>query len=213
MAKDDSRILPGRTFRNKTHVLWGLVLLVPLVPFALFGAWLDPLSVEWTESAKSPGNVAILVVCLLGGDIFLPIPSSVISTLAGNQLGAAWGTGCSWLGMNLAAVLGFGTARYFGRRFQTIESSVANDSEWNAASLVLFRGLPVLAEASVLHAGLKGLTWAKFLPPILLSNLGISAAYAWLGNRVNTGPVLAMILGAVACLPMFVSWAVRKRTS
>jgi uncharacterized membrane protein YdjX (TVP38/TMEM64 family) len=215
MRKPAGPQLPERIFRTKSYVLIGLVLLVPIVPFALFGWWLEPLAEKWTQASKSDNTQAALVIGLLASDILLPIPSSVISTLAGNQLGIWRGTGCSWLGMSLSAILGFGLAKPLGRRWeqQRLDDGPAATSSlhWNTASLALFRGLPILAEASILHAGLRGMRWRQFLPPVLLSNLGISAAYAWLGETATSLPALVVLLGIVACAPLLISLAVRRR--
>ena len=71
----------------RTLPLMCVVLLVPVVPFLFFGGRFD----EWLRGvAEDPPTVfatAMLVVGLLATDIFLPIPSSVVSTMSGWQLG------------------------------------------------------------------------------------------------------------------------------
>ena len=61
--------------------------------------------------------------------------------------------------------------------------------EWSGLSgrygpwiVVLARPLPILAEASVLLLGVHHLAWRRFLPAVLLSNLGIALAYSGFGN-------------------------------
>jgi len=72
--------------------------------------------------------------------------------------------------------------------------------------LVLTRPIPVLAEASVLLMGTTRLEWWRFLVAVGLSNLGIAAAYAALGNRVQ----LPVAIAAAVALPL-VSAAVARR--
>lgn len=197
-----------RSFRHKAYFLVALVLLVPIVPFVFVGWWLEPRAEQWVQATTSPPAVATWVVALLGTDILLPIPSSVISTLAGQQLGAAYGTLCSWLGMNISAVVGFGLARCCGRRWLSQDDDQAArqlSRHFGRMSLVVTRALPVLAEATVLHAGLTGMSWQNFLPPVLLSNLGISAAYAWLGQQAQSPELLALTLGVAAAAPLLLA--------
>src|ERR1700752_3185157 len=93
-----------------------VVLAVPVVPFLLFGQkGLERALDEWREHPPPPGYVAAAVVALLATDVFLPIPSSLVSTLAGWQLGALGGTAASWIGMTLGAAIGFAVARRFGQ--------------------------------------------------------------------------------------------------
>ena len=75
-----------------------VVLLLPIIPFLIWGdrfeAWVD----AWRNDPPSPAIIALTVVGLLSSDIFLPVPSSVVSTFAGSQLGSLWGTAISWVG-------------------------------------------------------------------------------------------------------------------
>jgi uncharacterized membrane protein YdjX (TVP38/TMEM64 family) len=64
--------------------------------------------------------------------------------------------------------------------------------------LVLARPIPILAEASVLLMGTTRLAWWRFLVAVGLSNLGIAAAYAALGDSVN----LSVALVASIILPL-----------
>ena len=72
------------------------VLLVPVLPFLLFGGQFDDWLRGLEEDPPSATATAALVVGLLAGDILLPIPSSVISTLSGWQLGWWRGTLATW---------------------------------------------------------------------------------------------------------------------
>jgi hypothetical protein len=76
---------------------------------------------------------------------------------------------------------------------------------------VLFRALPVLAEASVLLLGATRLAWWRFLTPVALANLGIAAAYSWLGSYGRTQNMTAYVLVGSIALPVFVTTIVRWR--
>jgi uncharacterized membrane protein YdjX (TVP38/TMEM64 family) len=103
-----------------------LVLLAPAIPFLVVGDRLDRMVEAWLDPPPSPPAIALMTVALLSSDIFLPIPSSLVSTFAGSQLGILAATGASSLGMTLGAVIGFTLARTCGRplvaRFSATES-------------------------------------------------------------------------------------------
>lgn len=193
------------------------LLIVLAIPFLLFGSRIEAWANRWRENPPGPAASAALVVGLLSTDVLLPIPSSVVSTLAGGQLRWPLGTLASWTGMSLGAVLGFALARRFGppfaRRFSGDEDrrSIEQASErYGAAALVLVRGVPLLAEASVLLAGMHGMPWRRFLPPVLWSNLGIAFAYAFFGDIADRHEWLPLALGISVGLPVVLAAAARR---
>lgn len=186
-----------------------LVLLVPIVPFVLFGERMEQWFEAWREGRPSELIVSGVVVGLLATDIFLPVPSSVVCTLAGSELGVWLGTLTSWLGMSLGALGGFALARKFGQSLVawfTRPSDLARTAKllerFGPAVLVIGRGVPVLAEASVLILGMHGMEWRKFLPPVLLSNLGLAVAYAAFGKWSQTHGGLPIALAFSIGLPV-----------
>ncbi len=76
-----------------------LALMVPVLPFLSFGPWLESRVEAWLDPPPAPALVALATVGLLSSDILLPVPSSVVSTVAGSQLGVVGATLASWLGM------------------------------------------------------------------------------------------------------------------
>ncbi len=193
------------------------VLLVPIVPFLLWGEHLEQLVRDWSERPKSQLMTAGLVVATLGTDVFLPIPSSFVSTLAGARLGTVLATGASWTGMTLGASLGFAIARTWGRPLAAWFSSADELNQMQQLSdrlgpsvLVFTRALPVLAEAAVLLAGVHQLTWRRFLPPVVLSNLGIAWAYSAFGSFAEQNQWIAPALGISIALPLILMAAARR---
>lgn len=185
------------------------VLAIPIVPFLLFGEQVEAALNSWKAHPPSPGMVALAVILLLASDIFLPIPSSLVSTLAGWQLGVAGGTLTSWIGMTLGAVLGFVLARWCGQPLVTWLTRPGDLARTNHLAerfgpllLILGRGVPVLAEATVLLCGMHGLSWRKFLPPVLLSNLGLAIAYAAFGNLAERYQWLPLALAISIAMPV-----------
>ena len=201
----------------RTLPLMCVVLLVPIVPFLFFGGqlgdWLRGLSEEPPDARLT----FLLVVGLLATDILLPIPSSVISTLSGWQLGWFWGTMAKWIGMNAGAVIGFALSRRYGQPFALYFSRGRDLAQIREVSdrygplvLVLTRAMPVFAEASVLMAGIHQLAWPRFLSAICLSNLGLAIAYATFGDYAERNQWLPLALAISVALPVLVAGMARS---
>ena len=201
----------------RTLPLMCIVLLVPVIPFLFFGGQLD----EWlrglAEDPPSPSSTFALVVGLLATDILLPIPSSVISTMSGWQLGWLLGTLATWVGMNLGAVIGFGLARRYGQplalwfsKEEDLQRMRHVSNEYGPFVLVLTRAMPVFAEASVLISGIHRLSWQRFLPAVVLSNLGIAIAYSALGDYAERHQWLPLALGVAIAVPILVAGIAKR---
>jgi uncharacterized membrane protein YdjX (TVP38/TMEM64 family) len=186
------------------------VLLVPIVPFLLLGDRIDAQLVN----SELP---AAWVVGLLACDFVLPVPSSFVSTLAGQQFGALRGTAVVWLGMSIGAIIAFALARIWGRplarQFAGEEELRSTDhliERWGIAVLALTRALPVLAEASVLLVGVHGLSWRRFLEVVLLCNLGIASGYAAFGDYAAEHEWLPAALGISVAVPLLATWFAQR---
>ncbi len=193
-----------------------IILAIPIIPFLFFGGRMEAWVASWQTHPAGRPVVAALVVALLSGDIFLPVPSSVVSTFGGAQLGSWLGTAVSWLGMTLGAILGFALARRWGYavavRFSSreeLDHVKTLSRRWGPGILVLTRAVPVLAEASVLLLGLHRLEWRKFLPPVLLSNLGLAVAYSFFGDYAQRHEWLPLGLAVAVALPVLATTAFR----
>lgn len=204
----------GRKVRElfRTLPLMCVVLLVPTAPFLFFGGQLNDWLRGLAENPPEPVATFALIVGLLATDILLPIPSSLISTLSGWQLGWFWGTLATWLGMNLGAVLGFALARRYGRAFalcfsqgRDLERIRKVSDRYGPLVLVLTRAMPVFAEACILMAGIHQLTWQRFMPAILGSNLGIAIAYAAFGDYAERHQWLPLALAVSVAVPSVVA--------
>jgi uncharacterized membrane protein YdjX (TVP38/TMEM64 family) len=188
-----------------------VVLLVPVLPFLLFGGRFEDWLRGMSEDPPSATATCLVVVGLLATDIFLPIPSSVISTLSGWQLGWLLGTVSTWTGMNLGAVFGFALAKRFGSGFalwfsrgEDLERMRGLIDRFGPSVLVVTRAMPVFAEASVLIAGIHQLSWRRFVPAVVTSNLGIAVAYAAFGDVAERHQWLPLALGVAIALPVLI---------
>ena len=194
---------------SRWMIVIGLVMLVPIIPFLSFGQSLQGRIEGWFDGSLSAPGTAVATIGVLASDIFLPVPSSFVSTAAGARLGVACGTAVSWFGLTLGATLGFALARWFGPRFarrlagrDELARMEMLGTRIGPPMLVLTRALPVLAETTVLLAGTLGLSWRQFLPATALANLGLALAYSLLGHWAAGQDELVAALVASIAIPL-----------
>lgn len=154
-------------------------------------AWMESIRDEYGGSQA----VALVIFGLLFGDIFLPIPSSVVMTLSGYFLGFPVGTAATVTGAMASAILGFGLCRLFGRRAfvrlagstdtSRVERFMDRYGEWG---IVLSRSVPMLTEVVSCLAGLSGMSFARFLQLSIAGTLPICLVYAWAGSTSDGTP-------------------------
>jgi uncharacterized membrane protein YdjX (TVP38/TMEM64 family) len=194
-----------------------LVLAVPIVPFVGFGAAAESWIQTRLDQSVSAPRAAMFVIGVLATDVFLPVPSSAVSTFAGQRLGIVGGALASWIGMTLGAVVAFALARRFGKPLAERLAGPVELARMERLTdrhgtrlIVITRALPVLAEASVLVMGAARLSWRKFLPAAMLSNLGLSAVYATCGALSREAGIELTALIASIALPLLAA-ALAKR--
>jgi uncharacterized membrane protein YdjX (TVP38/TMEM64 family) len=193
----------------KPGVRWLLLSLVLLalilVPFLLFGVQFDRLGARMMRGDLAGWPAAALISIFLALDVILPVPSSIVSTGAGVLFGFSRGTAVIWVGMMGGAVLGYflgaratdATRRFVGADSLARAERVA--TEYGDWAIVICRPVPVLAEASVILAGLMHTPWRRFTVLTATSNLGIAAAYAAIGAySMSVGSFLLTFVGAIA---------------
>jgi uncharacterized membrane protein YdjX (TVP38/TMEM64 family) len=197
-------------------LLLSLVLIVPIVPFIVWGDALEAQIAQIFDPPPPPAALFALIAGVLASDIFLPVPSSMVGTLAGSQLGVAMGTLTSWLGMTAGGVAGFALARKWGRPLALRLASETDLDRLDGVAarfgpllIVLTRGVPVFAEACVLLLGVNRLPWSRLLPALVASNLGLALAYAAFGRLAADQQWLPAALGISLGLPIAFTGAAR----
>jgi uncharacterized membrane protein YdjX (TVP38/TMEM64 family) len=180
-----------------------------LLPFLLFEDQFNAFAAHVTAGGTSRWLVAGAVFALLALDVFLPVPSSIVSTAAGVLLGFWQGAAVVWVGMMAGAVLGYAVgARGSGAARKLVgEDGIARAAglfgRYGDVTIVFCRPVPVVAEASVVFAGLVRAPFPRFVQLIALSNLGIAAGYAAFGAfSMRLDSFLLAFLGALL-LPGF----------
>jgi uncharacterized membrane protein YdjX (TVP38/TMEM64 family) len=193
-----------------TFLVFGILLLI-LVPFLIFGESIENWTDYFLNSSHSNLLMVIVILGLLSIDILAPVPSSIVSTAGGYFLGLIFGTLISLTGMTVSCIIGYWLGSELGNPIS--EKLVGKNellklrklqNKYGDWIIIVSRAVPVLAEASVLAAGIGRMPLNRFILLILLSNSGISLAYAAIGAySAQVNSFLLAFAGAVI-LPFIV---------
>jgi len=172
----------------KWILLTVIIVFLLLIPFVLFGDSLDNWTNSFFQSGPSKLIASIFIGFLLSIDIVAPIPSSIVSTAGGYFLGFIGGTLISLVSMTISCLIGYWIGTRFGRpaalrfvdtkeisRFESLQKKYG---DW---IIIISRSVPLLAETSVLFAGIGRIKFSRFISMVTISNLGISVVYAAVG--------------------------------
>ena len=155
--------------------------------------------------------LAVAEVGVLAADILLPVPSSLVTTLGGANLGLVAGTACGWLGMTLGAVGGWWFGRVAARRLAAADAAAGDArSSYGPLAVIVTRPLPILAEAAALLAGATGMPLRSFLPAAAGANLAIAFAWSLAGALGRDADALQWVLVASLAAPAAVAWLVAR---
>lgn len=172
----------------KYTIFAGILIALVVVPFIFFGTSLEVWTFGLMESSRSAPFIAIAGSLLLAIDIVLPIPSTVVAAGLGALLGAPLGIASTTIGLTIGCAIGYYLGRYLGHDFAERELGKADFvylasllERYGLLLLAACRPVPVLAEASVIAAGVMGMRAIPVLIVTALANLGFAAVYAGLG--------------------------------
>ena len=195
-----------------------IVLLFILVPFALFEQGVNDWTLQQFRSSARPAWIAAVVVVLLAADVVLPVPSSLVSTASGASLGFAFGAAASIFGMTLGALAGYLLGRTLGLPIASrlvssrdLEIASARLRRRTMAALVVMRAVPVLAEGSVLMAGVFRVDPWRFFVSTLFANVGISVAYSAVGALALSVNSFALAFAGAIAIPAVILVVVGRR--
>ncbi len=169
-------------------------------PVTTFFDWLQSLS-------QNRPTAASLVVFGLSADILLPIPSSVLAVWGAVSLGPTLGFVAIWLGLCVSCVIGYGLGvvsntwllKKLFIRTQDMLDARHLSARYGSWALVLLRAVPVLAEASVITAGLMRMPFRHFMLVTSLSNAGIALIYTLVGGYAKSqASFIAALIASIA---------------
>jgi 3-dehydroquinate synthase len=143
------------------------------------------------------------------------VPSSAVSVSAGMLLSTPFAFLACFLGLSAGALLGYGFGYYFRRmhferwykddEFRTLSVHL---SRYGLVVLLICRGIPILAELSVMVAGFHRYSFRKFLGIVTLGNLLLAFLYSVIGDQV-ADVTSAYVLAAVFLSIPMITYAAR----
>jgi uncharacterized membrane protein YdjX (TVP38/TMEM64 family) len=154
--------------------------------FAVFEA--AGLSLEGLlENRDSQTTLALISVGILGIDVILPIPSSVVMIGNGLLFGFVWGALLSVTGGLISSILGY----YIGKKAQALAKRFTSPAEEERArqflekygytAIIASRPIPVLAESVAIISGALHLSLRKVIISSIAGLLPISFIYSATG--------------------------------
>jgi len=197
-----------------------LLFVVILTPFIVWAEQVERITALMLAGAhEQPAAIAALIIALLASDIALPIPSSLVSLFAGAAFGWTKGAFIIWMGMNVGAVIGYVLGASAGRALALrivggadMARARAMATRIGPAALILARGVPVLAEASVLAAGAARMPLGRFLLATLTANAAVAAAYAYVGGFASASDSFLTVFACLAVVPAL-AWTLWRLVS
>lgn len=193
-----------------------------LIPFVLWEGTLFSTTERLIAGSWAGPVYGAVLAGLLFADVALPVPSSLLSTVAGARFGVLGGTLVSVVGLTGGCLVAYAIGSWLGRpaavRFagagavRRVAETTERYGDWG---VVVCRAVPVLAEASVLLAGVTRFPLGRFLLITGLSNLGLSLVYAWVGARSVTAGSFLMAFGGAILVPALAlaAWHVSRRAA
>ncbi len=198
-------------------ILLTIVLAVPIVPFVVLGESFERRVQQQLQQPLAPEILGLAVVGALAADIFLPIPSSAVSTYAGAELGIFAATLVTSVGMTLGAAIAFGLVRGLGwtaAERWVGSQDLAEMQRWSERFgpllVVLTRPLPILAEACVVLMGATGISWRKLLLPLISANFALGLCYAIVGRVAKSHDILPVAVVVSLVVPLILTLVLRR---
>lgn len=196
-----------------------------LLSFVLFEQqilfWFTELGQMDTDNTYTLLAVALILVLILALDVLLPVPSSMVGLAAVALLGPVAGSLVIFSGLTLGCILGYLLGAGYFRLISNVWLSPAEKnkaskmkSRLGATALVLLRGVPVLAETSVLAAGMQAYPVRQFLVLTMLANVGLALAYGYIGTMLAGQEAFWLIVISAMVLPgllLLSSWLWSKK--
>ncbi len=200
----------------------GLVLLSFLLFEQQILFWFTELGQMNTDNPYTLLAFALILVLILALDVLLPVPSSMVGLAAVALLGPVMGSLVIFSGLTLGCILGYLLGAGYFNLISRVWISPAEKnkaskmkSNLGATALVLLRGVPVLAETSVLAAGMQAYPLRQFLLLTMLANCGLAVAYGYIGPQLAGQDAFWLIVLSAMVLPgllLLASWLWSKRT-
>jgi uncharacterized membrane protein YdjX (TVP38/TMEM64 family) len=150
-------------------------------------------SVKWLECAGSwtwAAGIALLV-----GDLFLPVPSTVVISALGYIYGPLAGGAIATVGLMAAGLLGYGVGRLFGERIarrwlgdRDYEKGKILFTAGGGWAVALSKALPILPEVISCTAGLVRMPFRRFVVSLGCGSVPMGFLFAAIGQAGHAAP-------------------------
>lgn len=184
-----------------------LTLALIIVPFLLWGDQFDQLALEMLAGERAE-EVFLTTAGLLSMDVFIPVPSSAVSVSAGMLLGGPGAFFACLLGLTVGCLIGYGFGYYFRRyhfnrwygddEFRSLSQQL---SRYGYLLLLVCRGIPILAELSLMVAGFHRYPFRQFLLVTLIGNVMLAGIYSYLGDSVHSLESVYLLFATFLIIP------------
>jgi uncharacterized membrane protein YdjX (TVP38/TMEM64 family) len=166
-------------------------------------------SVRWLESTGPWAWAA--GIALLAGDLFLPIPGTVVISALGLIYGVLIGGAVAAVGLMTAGLCGYGLGRLCGERFAR---RWLGDLDYEKGKLLfaagggwvvaLSRALPILPEVISCTAGLVRMPFKRFIASLACGSVPMGFLFAAIGHAGQETPSWAF--GLSLAVPAVLWW-------
>ena len=169
-------------------------------------------------ASDRPVLTATFLSLILASDILLPIPANETNVAAGFILGFYWGFLVGLIGRSLSCIIGYWIgikfARPVTRRFvsdkelKRLEKLYDRFGDW---VVIILRTVPVLAEVSVLFAGMSKMPAFRFYLYTTLTNFCVSIVFSFVGAWSATFNSILLALGISVLIPLTIMLILRSK--
>lgn len=149
---------------------------------------------------------ALLVMGILGADILIPVPSSIVMVVSGHLFGGLLGGVLAIVGSITASILGFLISRKIGRErvmkwlgekeYKQISTLM---DRYGAYAVILTRSVPLVMESVSCVTGLSKMKLSKFIIMNIIGYLPLTFLYTFTGSIAKqdnqTSVILVIVLG------------------
>lgn len=148
----------------------------------------------------------LLIMGILGADILIPVPSSIVMIISGHLFGGLLGGILAIAGSMIASMLGFLISRKIGREKvirwigeKEYKQASSLTDRYGAYAVILTRSVPIIMELVSCVTGLSKMKLRKFIIINLIGYLPLTFLYTFTGafakqdNQVSV--ILVIVLG------------------
>lgn len=161
-------------------------------------------SIEWVSHHRKLAAMGIMI--LLGSDMFLPVPSSVVMTTNGRLFGFVAGAVVSFLGSMLAWLGCYWLGRFFGwtghRRNGNGDAVSRQVKRYGVGVLIITRPVPILAELAAAACGVARMSFGRFVLGSAAGVLPMSLVYSFVGYHYRNSRSAWVALIVAVLIPL-----------